>query len=387
MNRSLRLQITAFAFIRTVFNTSFRIVYPFLPILSRGLGVSITTFSLALTSRQIAGTFGPFLAILTESRGRRFGMLMGLSLFTAGVAIVVLWPIFPVFVVSLILTTLGKYMFDPHMQGYLGDQIPYERRGLAVAATELGWSLAFFIGIPITGFLISREGWVSPFWVFTILGGVAIFLITRLIPAESNDQDAWNAMWFKAAQVLRYGPALAGLAVGLWISAANEVINLVFGVWLEDSFGLQIMALGGATAAIGLAEFGGESLMGIVTDKFGKERSVGIGIIANCLAAAIFPYLGRSLSGAVVALFLFYITFEFTLVAMIPLMTEIMPTARVTLMAFNVAGISVGRAIGAVTGPRLYGLGISSSALAAIGFNLLALLALYWLKKVMVNSE
>jgi len=147
------------------------------------------------------------------------------------------------------------------------------------------------------------------------------------------------------------------------------------------------MALSGATAAIGLAEFGGESLMGLVTDKLGKERSVGIGIIANCLAAAVFPYLGRSLSGAVVALFLFYITFEFTLVAMIPLMTEIMPTARVTLMAFNVAGLSVGRAIGAVTGPWLYGLGIGSSALAAIGFNLLALLALYQLNKIMVNGE
>ncbi len=226
MNRSLRLNIAAFAFIRTVFNTMFRMVYPFLPILARGLGVSITTFSLALSGRQIAGMFGPFLAILTESRGRRFGMLTGLGLFTAGVMIVVLWPIFPVFVVSLILTTIGKYMFDPHMHGYLGDQVPYERRGLAVAITELGWSLAFFIGIPITGFLIARGGWISPFWVFAILGIIAIFLITKLIPAEVDDQADWSEMWSKSIQVLRFGPALAGLAIGLWISAANEVINL-----------------------------------------------------------------------------------------------------------------------------------------------------------------
>ncbi len=377
---ALRLQILTFAFIRTVFNTMFRMVYPFLPIISRGLGVDLTTLSLALTGRQIAGTLGPFFAILTESRGRKFGMLMGLALFTLGVGLVVFWPTFPVFVAALILTTLGKYMFDPHMQGYLGDQIPYQKRGLAVAVTELGWSLAFLVGIPLTGLLISRWGWMSPFGLFALLGGVSLILIYLQIESTIHQKVNWGAIRQTARQILTYSPALAGLMVGLWISAANEVINLVFGVWLEDHFGLAIMALSGATAAIGLAEFGGEALMGLITDRLGKEKSVGLGIFANCLAALVFPYLGRSLTGAVVALFLFYITFEFTLVALIPIMTEIMPAARVTLMAFNVAGLSVGRAIGAFVAAPIYSsYGIGASSAIAIVFNLIAAAAIWWL--------
>jgi len=356
-------------------------VYPFLPVFSRGFGVDLTALSLALTSRQFVGFFGPFLSILLEKRGRKTGMITGLGIFTIGVTLVVFWPSYPVFILTLSLTTLGKYMFDPHMQGFLGDRVPYKRRGLALAVTELGWSFAFIIGIPVMGFLIARGGWLSPFGTLSILGLLSIVLIGKIIPSNSDDKINWLQMRNNFIQVLRYPPAIIALSIGLMVSAANEVINLVFGVWLEDSFGLQIMALSGAAAAIGIAELGGESLVGGITDRLGKERSIGWGLFANCLAAAIFPFLGRSLSGAVIALFLFYITFEFTLVAIIPMMTEIMPSARVTLMAFNVAGLSLGRALGALAASPLYQFGIGGSAIAAIIFNLVALYGLIRLWK------
>ena len=120
-----------------------------------------------------------------------------------------------------------------------------------------------------------------------------------------------------------------------------------------------------------------KSLLGGVADRLGKERSIALGLVANCLAAIVFPILGKSTSGAVAALFLFYITFEFTLVAVIPMMSEIIPTARVTLMAFNVAGLSLGRVIGALSATPLYHYGIGISALAAILFNLIAFAALW----------
>jgi predicted MFS family arabinose efflux permease len=339
--------------------------------------VDLAALSLALTGRQAIGIFGPFLAILIEKRGRKAGLLAGLALFTSGVAFVVIRPTYPVFIFSLVLTTLGKYMFDPHMQGYLGDRVPYGQRGLVLAITELGWSLSFIFGVPLMGFLIARGSWMSPFKLLVVLGLASMLLIARMIPSSRDDRVDWHQMWVNCLKVLRFPPALTALSIGFGISAANEVINLVFGVWLEDHFGLQILALGGAAAAIGLAELGGESLVGGLTDRLGKTRAIGWGLAANCLAAAIFPLLGRSLSGAVVALFLFYITFEFTLVATIPLMTEIMPLARVTLMAFNVAGLSLGRAVGALVASPLYQFGIGSSALVAIGFNLLALFNLW----------
>jgi predicted MFS family arabinose efflux permease len=378
---SLRFQIVAFAVIRMVLNTMHRMVYPFLAVFSRGLGVDLTALSLALTTRSVVGAVGPFLAAFADQRGRKVGLLFGICLFTGGVALAVFWPTFPGFLLALIFTTLGKYGFDPSMQAYLGDRIPYQRRGRALAITELGWSLAFIIGVPLMGLLISRSGWMSPFGILTLLGTVSILLIGWMIPRDSDDERARPPVWQNFHFVLSTPIALSGLAVGLMTSAANEVINLVFGVWMEAAFGLQILALGGASAVIGFAELGGETLVGVLTDRLGKPRAVGIGLLANCLVALIFPLLGHSLPGALIGLFLFYLTFEFTIVSIIPMMTEIMPNVRATLMAFNMAGLSLGRALGALVATPLYAWGIWASAAATITFNLLALIALKPLKR------
>jgi predicted MFS family arabinose efflux permease len=297
-------------------------------------------------------------------------------LFTVGVVLVVFWPTFPVFFLSLILTTLGKYVFDPTMQAYLGDQISYRRRGLVLAITELGWSLSYIAGIPLMALIIARGGWMSPFTLLALLGGLALVLLPRMVPFASQPVGPRFGMWGNFGAVLRYTPALAGLAFGFTASSANELVNVVFGVWMEDSFGLQIAALGAASAVIGLSELGGEFAAGGLADRLGKPRAVSVGLILNSLAALSLPLLGGSLPGAVVALFLFYITFEFSLVSSIPLMTEILPASRATLMSFNVAVLSLGRAVGALLAPPLYAGGIIATGLAVVLLNLVALIAL-----------
>jgi hypothetical protein len=61
-------------------------------------------------------------------------------------------------------------------------------------------------------------------------------------------------------------------------------------------------------------------------------------------------------------------------------MTEILPSARATMMAAHMALIALGRSMGDLLAPILYTQsvvpGITANALAAIGFNLLALFLL-----------
>ena len=126
----------------------------------------------------------------------------------------------------------------------------------------------------------------------------------------------------------------------------------------------------------------------LLTDRMGKQRAIAIGLLLNCLAALVLVVFGRWLAGALVGLFLFYLTFEFTLVSGIPLMSEILPPARATLMAAHMALISLGRAVGDLLAPRLFTNpwlpGMDANALGAILFNLLALVLLRW---VVVKTE
>jgi predicted MFS family arabinose efflux permease len=383
-----RIQVLIFTATRVVLNTMFRMVYPFLAVFGRGIGVGLPTMSLALTLRSFTGILGPFLASIGDSHGRKVGMLSGLVIFILGLTLVIIWPTFPVFLVALILSMLGKYIFDPSMQAYLGDRVVYQRRGRVLAITELSWSLSFLVGVPAMGFLIARYGWQAPFPVLALLGLMALGVLAWMVPTDRVKTVQAVGLRGNVKKMLANPPVLAALTMAVFVSAANEVINLVFGIWLENSFGLVIAALGAAAALIGLSELGGESLAAAFTDRLGKPLAIGIGLGLNCLAVLLLPILGVSTAGAFAGLFLFYLTFEFALVSSVPMMTEVMPSARATVMAFATASVSLGRALGALVASPLFLFGESSAtipdilpnALAAILLNTAALIALRYLQ-------
>jgi predicted MFS family arabinose efflux permease len=386
----LRFQLVIFMLLRTVLNTMHRMVYPFLAVFARGLGVDIATLSLVVTARSFFGMFAPVLGSIADQRGRRFGMLLGIFLFIAGMGLVAIFPSFVTFSIALLLAILSNNLFYPSMQAYLGDRVPYERRGTALAVTEVAWSLAFIAGVPLMGYLISRFGWNAPFPLLAGLGLVMFAVIWRMIPgADPLRSQPTIASVKNVRAVLTNLPALAAISIALWASAANELVNLIFGVWLEDSFGLKIAALAGASAVIGLSELGGEGLVALTTDRLGKPRALVLGLTGNIIASLLLPIVGRTELGALVGLFLFYITFEYVLVSHISLMTEVMPDARATLLSFNVTGHSLGRIIGALLATFIYQrFGFLPVALIAVLFNVFALLALGELtKKVRILSR
>jgi predicted MFS family arabinose efflux permease len=388
LKNNLRFQVFVFTATRVVLNTMYRMVYPFLSTFGRGLGVDLPTLTLALTSRSLAGVFAPLIGSLGDSRGRKNGMLFGLSLFILGVSLVVIWPTFPAFMLALILSIIGKFAYDPSMQAYLGDRVAYQQRGRVLAITELNWSLSFIIGVPLMGFLIARYGWRAPFPVLAVLGLGAFGILAWMVPHENVRPGVQSGLWRNLRTMFNYPPVMAGLAMALLISSANEMVNLVFGVWLENSFGLMFAALGAASAVIGFAELSGESLAAAFTDRLGKPLAVSLGLGLNCLAVLALALLGRSTTGAIIGLFFFYITFEYAVVSSIPMMSEVMPSARATVMAVTGASISLGRALGALLGTPLYLYGEASlvipdllpNAIAAVIFNILGIVALRYLQ-------
>jgi predicted MFS family arabinose efflux permease len=370
--------------LRTILNTVQRMVYPFLAVFARGLGVEFTTISYVVTARSFFGVFTPIIGSIADHRGRKFGMLAGIFLFTLGMGSVAFFPNFVTFSIAVLLAIFGNSLFYPAMQAYFGDRIPYERRGTALAVTEAAWSLSFIVGIPFMGFLIARYGWNAPFPLLTGLGLVMFATIWKMIPRETDSQSIHThqtqdkpGLTKKIREVLTNIPALAGISIAVWASAGNEMVNLIFGIWLEDSFGLKIAALAGASAVIGISELSGEGLVALTTDRLGKPRALLLGLTSSAVAALLLPIIGKTEIGALLGLFLFYITFEYVIVSHIPLMTEIMPNTRATLLSFNAAGHSLGRMIGALLATFVYQrFGFLPIALTAILFNIFALLAL-----------
>ena len=165
--------------------------------------------------------------------------------------------------------------------------------------------------------------------------------------------------------------------MAICISAANQLVAVVFGTWIENSFGILLSALAAAAFVIGASELLGEGIVVFFSDRFGKRRLVMWGIIGNMLACLILPFTDFSLVMVLIGLFLFFVSFELSLVATIPLATELSPNSRAMYMTLMFAGFTFGRALTTPIAPLLFEYGMVAISLGVVGLNLIALIAVW----------
>lgn len=378
-----RRNLAVLLFARTCINLQFRIVYPFLPAISRGLGVPLESASLLVTVRSVVGALSPLYGIAADRFGRRSMMLAGLLALVVGTGLAALAPGLGVALIAFALLGFSKAAYDPAMQAYVGDAVPYQRRGRVMSLLEISWSLSWFVGVPIAGFVIAASGWRGPFVLIAVAAGVALLALWRLCPdcgrsATAIDRGSVLAGFRKVP----WRRALPFLLFTWLLTGANENVFIVYGAWLEKQYGLAVSAVGIASLVISVAELVAEFASAGLVDRLGKRRSVLIGMFLSVAAYLVLAPLAGSLAGGLAGIGLMFLTFEFSIVASIPLISEVAPEARGTMMALNVAAASLARVAGSLSGPRLWAAnGLAGVALTSAAVALLAAVLLWSTKE------
>jgi len=350
-------QLGAIFLARLVINTARRMTYTFAAAFARGLGVPLTSITSLIALNQTAGLFGPLFGYWGDRWGYRTVMLGGLGLLAVGLLSSGLFPGYATLMLALILAGLSKALFDPTALAYVGKRVPYHRRGLAMGLMELPWSASTLIGIPLVGLMIDRFTWRSPFVAMGCLAALSFVAVSWLIPRdgkgrdEAAEQPGVKETW---RQAKRNPAVLAALGFALLMSLANDTLFVIYGVWLESTFSLSVVALGLSTMAIGVAELLGEGLTATVSDRLGLRQSLLIGMSFVVLTYLLLPLGEASLVLALGALFLAFLSFEFTVVTSFAYVSEIFPQARAVMMSSTLAAASIGRITGALIGGSLW---------------------------------
>jgi len=378
----LSWQVGVATFSRLVINTARRFVYTFAPVLSRGLGVPLTAITTLIAINQATGLLSPFFGPLGDRWGYRVMLLAGLGLLTVGMLAGGLLPFYLVLIISLCLAGLGKSIFDPALQAYIGERVPFTQRGRVIGIIEFGWAGSVLVGVPLIGLLIDQFGWRAPFFVLAglgLLGFVALqLLITPGEPRQGLPVQKRN--FSQTWRLLRQSRAAVGtLGYSFLISLGNDTLFVIYGVWLEERFALTVIALGTATIVIGAAELLGEILTATIADRLNLKRAVIGGLICSIGSYLLLPLLSHTLPLALLGLFLIFLTLEFTIVTAISLFTEILPEARGTILSAHVATNSLGRVVGASIGGLVWlAGGLTAVSFVAAGASSLALVCLVW---------
>lgn len=360
MRRSLLIII----FARTTLNMAFRIVYPFLPAIARGLGISVAVAGQLVALRGIAGLIAPVAGPLADRYGRRRVMEAGLLAFAVGSVVLGVAHQLWLAVLAFILIGISKSLYDPAMQAYLGDRIPYEERGRAMGLTELAWSASWLLGVPASGLLMERLGWRAP-WLALMLLGLAGWLLTAwglprarvaraVVATEAPVATRVAGTLRRWGWILAHRHVASAMLVGIAVMTASDTVLIVYGAFLESTFGLSLAALGLASIVVGLAEAVAEFGSAGLVDRIGKRRSVAIGLVLLGLSFILLPRLTGSLVSTLAGITLMIASFEFALVSFLPLVSELVPEQRADVLSINVAVLSLAHMLGAALGGWLW---------------------------------
>lgn len=367
---SIRRSLFILLLARIILDTGFRAVYSFLPFIASNLNVSVASAAQIIQLRNLTGFLSPVFGPLTDRYGRRVMMLIGLAFLAAlGIATYFITSL-GVAMIVIPLMGLSTILFVPAQQAFLGDNVPYAQRGRVMAIAEIAWSAAAIVGLPLVGFLVETQGWRIGFVAIGVFAAGAFALVWFALPRESrNAEHAARALGGSYRTALRAPMALAVIGTISLMAVANEMININYAAWMNSSFGLDAIALGFVGSAIGGAEFAAQMCVALFVDRLGKWKMVGGGLVVSALAYLALPLLGASVILGTVGLVAVFLMFELTIVAALPLVTEIAPQARATLLSLGVAGFSLGRATGSFAGPALYvhyGFAVTSLASGAV---------------------
>lgn len=315
---------------RLALNMQMRVVYPFLPAISRGLGLPLQTTSLLLTARAAANLSSPIYGTLADRLGRRTWMLLGLAVLVVGSLAVIVAPTFGAVLITLAFLSLSKAVFDPAVLAYLGDAVPYERRGRIMGFLALMWPSSWLVGIPLGGFLSTLINWRAPFALIALLGFISLVWMLLNPGLGQNPSNAAtrpktslrkSVAWLRDQLNTIERPTWWAITVSLLVVFASENVYIVYGAWLENQFHLSVATIGIVSIIVYLAEFTAESISTGWVDRIGKRKAVLGGLIINILAYLLLPSLARNLVGALCGLFLVYGTFDFSIVSTLPLIS------------------------------------------------------------------
>lgn len=332
-------------------NVAFRLVFPFLPRIAAGLGVSLSAMGTALAVRELSGLVNPALGRAADRRGHGRAMVTGLVGLSLALLLHGVSTGLVVFTVGLILLSLAKSLFDVAAAAWVGDAVPFQVRGRAIGMLETSWALAFVIGMPIAALLIRAGTWRLPFMVTAgacvAMAALSASLLTTDRPrAEPGGALPRRDVW---TPVVR-----AGAATFVFIGIAHSMILVTFSSWLEDTQGVSIGELGLTAFVIGTAELIGSAGTAVFGDRVGLHRSLVVGLGLGAGASLLLIVGDAALWTALATMAVYFVVVEYTVVVLLSLFSEIAPKARGAAMGIAFAAFAIGHAIGAVLGTQLY---------------------------------
>ena len=347
----VRRRISLLVAARTAANACFRFTPPFLATIASGLHVSFETIGIAVAIGELSGLLSPLTGTIAERMHRRNAMVAGLTGVGLGSTLAASSGHVVMFAVALVVLSQSKVLFDLGLGAWISDRVPYERRGRVIGLTETSWALGLLVGVTTMGLVAAATTWRAGY----LSGAIVVLSLAAVVSRRIADDPSGHRAERAARPRGRLTARLATLAVGaLCLMAASQMLFVTFGKFLQDQFGFSDGQVALVAFLLGFGELFSSLSAARVSDWWGKERagSVGAGLMvpAALVLAVGHTHFGIALPALIVAI----AAFEFAIVSVIPLGTDVVDGAPAFGMSLMFAAGTLGRALASIPATRSY---------------------------------
>jgi predicted MFS family arabinose efflux permease len=310
--------------------------------------VGLLASAYALPTALLSPVFGP----LSDRRGRRFALLLGLSIFAAAAAACIVAPSLPVLVLTRAINGVGAAILLPAAFAWAGDLPNEQQRSRAISLLAAGFPLSNLLGLPLGSLATIVGGWRAPFALITAIAILAILGVATSRHVSSTSTAASGASYADTfREVLRDRRALAIMSVTLvWFSGATGLF-IYLGEFIHQSFDIPPDRAGLAYVVIGVVGLVAARTSGLVLETLGARRTVLIGISLFATAAFLLPLTTFALPATLGVMAVWAFGTWFGVPGMQTIVSGLSDTARGTMLAFNGSALN----LGAVLGPLVTG--------------------------------
>jgi predicted MFS family arabinose efflux permease len=359
--------------------TSIRMLAPLLGAIAAGVGVSIVTAGAFVALFEGVGLLAPAAGWLVDRFGPRRVLRVALAGFSVTAIVTGAAIGGGTFAAALFALGLCVTLYEAAMIAWVASASDYASRGAWMSRLDLAWAGGLLVGVPIVGAL-SLITWRLAYVAVAVVGAVAFLAIDRQLhdPHREHDRHRHHGHRKRAPRnwsALRGGvPLFAAFAL---LCAASQTIVVVYGVWLEDEFGLTTAVIGAVGFLFGAGDLAGNVASIRLTDRLGKVRSSVVGAAVLVASALVLSLASTNIAVGIGSLATLLVGYEFALLSSKPLLTEVDPRQRGLGIGVGFGTAALFRAGAALLGTAVYASrGFASTAVLGGGLALGALVLL-----------
>jgi multidrug resistance protein len=320
--------------------------------------VGLLASAYSLPTALLAPVFGP----LSDRRGRRFAMLLGLGLFCLAAAACIVAPSLAVLLAARAVNGLGAAICLPAVFALAGDLPDPGERARTFGFVAGMFPLSTLLGLPLGALAGVVAGWRASFAFVLLVALVAVVLVVRFCP-ETRRAAAPGSYLAPYRVVLERPRALLVMLVTLvWFMAAFGLFVYV-SEFVHRSFGVPANQAGLVYVVVGLVGLAATRVSGRLMMTVGPRRLV-LGAIATFVGSAlVLPYTTVALPLAILTFAVWAFGTWVGIPAIQAIVAGLSRRARGTMLSLNTSAQN----LGGVIGPALLGRAIDTGGFALAG--------------------